>query len=271
MGERKPLEDLTLMDDYMFYAVMNNNKNLLIKLLQCILDITIIDLDYSKGQETVKDGYDSRGVRLDVFARDENDRWYNIEVQTTDKKDIPERSRYNQAVLDVDRLKPGDRFNELKECFVIFITKFDTHGRDKKLYWFESRDRYEEDLLFGNGVNNVIVNVTGKNGKVSKDLAEVIEYLRTGETSDDYTQELDKEVKTVKRSDERKAEYMRYIRYEDELRLDERLRTRAEAVMNLMDTMHLDVDTILENMKVKESDRPRIKELIAEMMNEVPA
>ena len=106
MAERKPLEDLTLMDDYMFWAVMKK-KNLLIRLLECILGFPLIDLDYSKGQETIKEGYDSRGVRLDVFAKDEKDRWYNIEVQTTDKKDIPKRSRYNQAVVDVDRLQPA--------------------------------------------------------------------------------------------------------------------------------------------------------------------
>ena len=111
MAKRKELEELTLMDDYMFWAVMKN-KELLIKLLECILGIKLVDLIYSKGQEILKDAYDSRGVRLDVFVKDITGRWYNIEVQTTDKKDIPKRSRYNQAVVDVDELKPGEDFNE---------------------------------------------------------------------------------------------------------------------------------------------------------------
>ena len=270
MAERKPLEDLTLMDDYMFWAVMKK-KNLLIRLLECILGFPLIDLDYSKGQETIKEGYDSRGVRLDVFAKDEKDHWYNIEVQTTDKKDIPKRSRYNQAVVDVENLKPGDRFNNLEECFVIFITRFDTHGRDKKLYWFESKDRYEKDLLFGNGVNNVIVNVTGSKGEISKDLAEVIEYLRTGEITDDFTRELDEEVATVKRSDERKAEYMRFLMYEDELRMEGQLRGKAEVVINLMKKLGCSMEDALEYCDADDYDKAQIKELVAEMMNTVPA
>ena len=233
MTERRPLEDLTLMDDYMFWAVMKR-KELLIHLLEYILDITIIDLNYSKGQETIKDGYDSRGVRLDVFVKDEKGRWYNID-------------------------------------FVIFITRFDTHRRDKKLYWFESRDRFEADLLFGNEVNYVIVNVTGTKGTISKELEGIIQYLKTGETGDEYTKELDEEVNTVKRSDERKAEYMKYITYEDELRRDERLRTKAEDVMNLVNKLGYPLDEALAFYEVKESDKPQIKELVAQMMNLIPA
>ena len=171
----------------------------------------------------------------------------------------------------MDTLGPGELFNQLPECFVIFITKFDTHGRDKKLYWFESRDRFERDLLFGDEVNNVIVNITGSKDEVSKELEEVISYLKSGVATDEYTRELDEEVKTVKRSDERKREYMRIIRHEDELRRDERLRTKAEVVINLMETMGLDADTLIVNMKVDEYDREKIKELVAEMKNAVPA
>ena len=270
MVQRKKLEELTLMDDYMFWAVMKR-KDLLMKLLECILSIKLADLIYSKGQETLKEGYDSRGVRLDVFVKDENGRWYNIEVQTTDKKDVPKRSRYNQAVVDVDELKPGEDFNKLQECFVIFITKFDTHGRDKKLYWFEKKDRFEKDLLFGDGGNDIIVNIAGTKGEVSKELDEVISYLKSGEATGPYTRELDEEVTIVKKSDERKREYMRIIRHEDELRRDERLRTKAEVVINLMETMGLDADTLIVNMKVDEYDREKIKELVAEMKNAVPA
>ena len=270
MAKRKELEELTLMDDYMFWAVMKK-KDLLIKLLECILVIKLVDLIYSKGQEILKDAYDSRGVRLDVFVKDITGRWYNIEVQTTDKKDIPKRSRYNQAVVDVDELKPGEDFNKLQECFVIFITKFDTHGRNKKLYWFEKKDRFEKDLLFGDGGNDIIVNIAGTQGEVSKELDEVINYLKSGEVEGDYTRKLDDAVAAVKKSDERKREYMRIIRYEDELRRDERLRTSAENVLSLVKNLGLDADILIANMNVDEYDREKIKELVAEKLQMVPA
>ena len=153
----------------------------------------------------------------------------------------------------------------------LVITKFDTHGRGKKLYWFEKKDRFEKDLLFGDGGNDIIVNIAGTKGEVSKELDEVISYLKSGEVEGDYTRELDDAVAAVKKSDERKREYMRIIRYEDELRRDERLRTRAEDVINLMETMGLDADTLIANMKIDEYDREKIKELAAEKLQMVPA
>ncbi|MBR2257890.1 MAG: Rpn family recombination-promoting nuclease/putative transposase [Blautia sp.] len=270
MAERKPLEQLTLMDDYMFWVVMKR-KDLLMKLLECILNIKLVDLVYAKGQETLKEGYDSRGVRLDVFVKDEQGRWDNIEVQTTDKKDIPKRSRYNQAVVDVEELKPGEDFNKLQECFIIFITKFDTYRRDKKLYWFEKKDRFEKDLLFGDGGNDIIVNIMGTKGEVSKELDEVIGYLKSGEATDPYTKELDEEVRTVKESDERKSEYMRFKRYEDELRRDERLQNTASHVKRMMDKLGYTLADAMDFDEVDEYDRPEIEKLVDEMIQAVPA
>ena len=95
--------------------------------------------------------------------------------------------------------------------------------------------------------------------------------MKSGEVEGDYTRKLDDAVAAVKKSDERKREYMRIIRYEDELRRDERLRTRAEDVINLMETMGLDADTLITNMKIDEYDREKIKELVAEKLQMVPA
>ena len=270
MAQRKPLEELTLMDDYMFYAVMKR-PDLLKKLLELILGIKITDLIYTKGQETMKEGYDSRGIRLDVFVKDNTGRWYNIEAQTTDKKDIPKRARYNQAVVDVDTLKPGNNFNDLPESYVIFITSFDPHGKDECLYWFETRERKHKDLLFGDGVNRVILNITGKKGEVSQELQSIIDYLRTGVARDDYTKELDAEVARVKVSDERKREYMRIITYADELRRDERLETTANHIVNLMKSTGWDAPKAMDALQVPAKERDEVSGLVKEILNAVPA
>lgn len=270
MAQRKPLEELTLMDDYMFYAVMKR-PDLLKKLLELILEIKITDLIYSKGQETMKEGYDSRGIRLDVFVKDETGRWYNIEVQTTDKKDIPKRARYNQAVVDVDNLKPGTNFTDLPESYVIFITKFDTHTNNRRLRWFEYRDRYDKDTVLGDGTNNVIVNIVGTNGEVSKDLQSIIDYLRTGVAGDDYTKELDEEVARVKVSDERKREYMRIITYADELRRDEHLETTANHIVNLMKSLSFDETKAMDVLQVPAKERDEVSGLVKEILNAVSA
>ena len=59
----KPLEELTLMDDYMFGAVMRDKINLK-PLLEYILNVKIIDIDFVEPQKTEKEGYSSHGICL---------------------------------------------------------------------------------------------------------------------------------------------------------------------------------------------------------------
>ena len=51
----KPLEELTIMDDYMFGVVMCDKKNLK-PLLEYILKIKIADIEINERQKTEKEG-----------------------------------------------------------------------------------------------------------------------------------------------------------------------------------------------------------------------
>ena len=101
--EVKPLEELTLMDDYMFSAVMRNKVNLK-PLLECILNVTIREIDYVESQKTEKNGYRSKGIRLDLYVKDTDEQIYNVEVQTSSKRNLPKRMRYYQSVIDINIL-----------------------------------------------------------------------------------------------------------------------------------------------------------------------
>ena len=70
MASFKPLDELTLMDDYMFGVVMQDPV-LLRPLLEYILNIRIRSVEYIEPQRTMKDGYVSRGIRVDPFVTDE--------------------------------------------------------------------------------------------------------------------------------------------------------------------------------------------------------
>ena len=55
----KPIEELTLMDDYMFAAVMRDTKHLK-PLLEYILEIKIAKIELVEPQKTAKEGYSSK-------------------------------------------------------------------------------------------------------------------------------------------------------------------------------------------------------------------
>ena len=203
----KPLEELTLMDDYMFGTVMSDKINLK-PLLESILNITIVDVDFVEPQKTEKEGHLSHGIRMDLYVEDDSGRIFNVEIQTSDKRNLPKRMRYYQSVIDVDILSPGDNYNDLKQSYVIFICNYDTHSQGRYLYMFENRCIQDTDLVFGDQTMKVIVNTKGSVGEINNELKELLDYLDSGIITGEYTRQLEDAVKLVKASEERRHEYM---------------------------------------------------------------
>ena len=115
--EKKTIDELTLADDYMFAQVMRE-PTYLKPVLEHILQIKIAKIKLIEPQKTQKEGYDSRGVRLDIYAVDENGIIYNVEMQASKKYNLPKRIRYYQSILDVSILKPSEDYNKSADLYV---------------------------------------------------------------------------------------------------------------------------------------------------------
>ena len=217
MIEKKTLDELTLMDDYMFAAVMEDTR-FLKPLLEFILQVKIVKIELTEPQKTEKKGYNSKGVRLDLYIVDENGVIYNVEVQTSNKRNLPKRMRYYQSIVDISILNPGDLYNELRKSFIIFICNYDPFGRSRYIYTFENTCREEPDLLFGDETTKVVVNTQGNRGEIGKELLEIINYLKDESITGDFSRALDDAVNAVKASEERRREYMILNMRDNEIR-----------------------------------------------------
>ncbi|MBR2257021.1 MAG: Rpn family recombination-promoting nuclease/putative transposase [Blautia sp.] len=149
--------------------------------------------------------YGTHGIRLDLYVQDDKRRVFNVEVQTSSKKNLPKRMRYYQSVIDINVLAPGVDYSKLKRSFVIFICSYDPFGKGRYIYTFENRCMEEADLLFGDETQKVVVNTKGNVGEISRELKEVLVYLDEGRATGSYTQQLDDAVRTIKSSEEREA------------------------------------------------------------------
>lgn len=227
----KPLEELTLMDDYMFSAVMRDKMNLK-PLLESILNIKIVDIDFVEPQKTEKEGYFSHAIRMDLYVEDEDGRIFNVEVQTSDKRNISKRMRYYQSVIDIDILIPGNDYNDLKESYVIFICNYDPYKENRYIYTFENRCVEDTDLPFGDETMKVIVNTKGTVGKISGELKELLIYLDSGIITGEYTKQLEDAVEMVKASEERRHEYMVMKIYEMEIKNEGRAEGEQIGMIN---------------------------------------
>lgn len=60
-----------------------------------------------------------KGVRLDVYAKDEKQTRYNVEMQVERKPALGKRSRYYQSQMDMEMLLTGEDYTELPNTYVI--------------------------------------------------------------------------------------------------------------------------------------------------------
>ena len=208
MPQIRPLSDQTLMNDYVFSMVMRKPKRIK-PLLEYILGKKIKAIEVIDRQKYMKKGFESKGVRLDLYVEDTDGVIYDVDVQTTDKRNLPRRMRYYQAMLDVTFFPAGVDYIKMRKSYVIFICNYDPFGKDRYIYTFQNRCDEDNTILFGDDEVKVVVNTKGTKGEVSPELKEVIAYLDSGEVTGQYSKELDDAVRELKSNEERREEYMK--------------------------------------------------------------
>ncbi|MBR0409660.1 MAG: PD-(D/E)XK nuclease family transposase, partial [Eubacterium sp.] len=93
----KTLQELTIADDFIFGAVMQDPENCRL-LLERILDMSIAHVDVIREKSIIYHP-EYKGVRLDVVAKDENNTRFDVEMQVR-KTPIGKRSRYYHSQMD---------------------------------------------------------------------------------------------------------------------------------------------------------------------------
>ena len=111
--------NLTIQSDFIFKKVMSR-KRICKHLLEELLQIEIADINYLEAEKTLEPEYTSRGIRLDIIVADDKNTHYNLEMQVKNNKNpdtdtyvLPKRSRYYQALLDIDLLQKGQPYDLL--------------------------------------------------------------------------------------------------------------------------------------------------------------
>ena len=203
----KPIEELTIVDDFMFGAVMRDPR-LCKPLLELVLDIKIRKIEYPELQKSLNERYGSKSIRLDVYVEDEAGTVYDVEIQTEAKKGLPKRTRYYQGVIDLHILEKGEDYTALRKSFVIFICTYDPFGKDRCVYTFENRCREDLSIALGDEATKIILNTKGSVGEISDELRDLLRYMDGFAPDSAYTKELDQAVAEVRTDEKWRREYM---------------------------------------------------------------
>lgn len=121
---RKKYDELTLASDFLFCKIMQK-PDICKEALERILGKKLSQIICTNSQQTIDLTYDGRGIRLDVKAIDMEGVVYDIEMQCIDTKELPQRSRFYQSLIDQDLLEKGDDYEALSNTVIIFVCTFD--------------------------------------------------------------------------------------------------------------------------------------------------
>ena len=134
---REGIDRLVLFDDLAFSYAFRNDKKAIQLILKCILGVRRrLKVESVSVQETVK-SLDSHSVRFDILARGQDGTLFDVEIQKTNKKDLPKRASFYMSVLTSANLMAGkENYDELRDRYVIFICDWDVAKRGEPLYTF---------------------------------------------------------------------------------------------------------------------------------------
>ena len=164
------IQKFCLMDDTFMNKVFEDKKCTEL-VLRIILDRDDLVVDHVNCQLDIKN-LQGRSIRMDILAHDRKGVIYNIEVQNDDAGADPKRARYNSSLLDANITEAGDKYDQLRETYVIFITKNDVLGSGLPIYHIdraikETGEKFEDEshIIY---VNSSIQDET-KLGKLMQD------------------------------------------------------------------------------------------------------
>lgn len=255
---QKRYEDLRFTDDFLFCKILMDNTELCKELTELILGRKINRIVSPMSQKPIKMTDDGRGVRLDVYFEDDLNTVYDIEMQTTHKPDLAKRARYYQGMIDLDSLKKGRPFGELKDSYIVFLCTFDPFGKRRHRYSFYSTCKEEPSLTLADGMTKVFISTEGKDDDISSDLKAFLNYLKGFRAETDFTKKIDQAVLDAQEDPIWRKEYMMISMKFQEERAEGRAEGREEGREEEMDRTML----LLQKM-VREGRSNELQDFLA--------
>ena len=209
-------EDLGISNDFLFGKVMQDAE-LCKEMLQRILPHLDIDhVEYPELQKGIKPDADAKSIRLDVYVRDGKGTVYDVEMQVTDTKELPKRTRYYQSLIDLQLIDKGQSYKALKPSYIIFICLFDLFEKGRHLYTFENICKEDKDIALGDGTTKIFLNTDSEMDDIAQELRAFLDYVGGKSSNDPFIQKMEEAVKEAKKNREWRLEYMTLLMRDQE-------------------------------------------------------
>jgi len=215
----KPLEEMNLIDDFLFTEVMTDEENgqkACRIILETVLKRKLGEIRFECQKVVPGVSETSHGIRLDTFIRELTDDGdnsipgisiYDIEPdkRSANRDSLPKRARYYGDLMDVQLLEKSVDYEMLPEQVTIFILSYDPFGKDAMYYEARTMLITHPDTAYNDGVRRIFLYADGKLPEDSTEddrkIQKLLKYIARStddNISDESTVELDKIVRNTK-------------------------------------------------------------------------
>ena len=297
--QRRKLEELNLLDDFLFNAMLaypDTGEAFIRKLLETLFDRKFPHLKIRAQESFAGVNTDLRGARLDVYIEedgsvqingDEIPTVYDVEPDHNHKsaeiKAFPKRARFYHAMIDRRSLKAGEDFGKMKKVYVIFICDYDPFGYDRVLYTIKNRCLEEPTMPYEDDAETWVLYTRGKKGNISESLRQLLSYMENTNQNNAINEDLrdiQQMVDQVKRDGEVSLRYMKWFEHdqmmyeqgrkeeqentERERKIAERERKNAEQEKKRAEAAEQFAKAAKQEVKIAEQEKKLTKHLLAD-------
>ena len=203
-------EKATIANNFIFYKVMRYNPDVCKELLEILLEMEIDHIEM-RGEETVEIDFGSKGIRLDVYAKNSGQA-FNLEMQAADSLELPERARYYQGSIDVDCLKSGEKYKELKDSYVIFICIQDIFQKGLACYSFENLCREDTNIPLNDRAFKYFFIAQNCDKILNEKQKAFLQVVLGKKPSDNFTRRIEELTEEAKHNTQWRRQYMEWER-----------------------------------------------------------
>ena len=163
----------------------------------------------------MQESFDSKSVRFDVYTKDDK-RIFDLEMQTTDTKNLPKRARYYQSIIDTDNLSQGENYTKLKDSYVIFICLDDICNKELPVYFFENICRQDKNLKLNDRTYKVFFNAENCDKLKTQEEKDFFKFLKGSKAETSLSKRIEEKVEFAKKNSEWRRNYMTWQQTIDE-------------------------------------------------------
>lgn len=143
-----------------------------------------------------------RSVIVDALCTNSIGELFNIEIQKSDDTDHVKRVRYNAANVDTAMSRKGVDFDELKDIYIVYISRFDLFRRGRTIYHADRIIRETGDMV-DDGIHMVYINTKVDDGT---EIAELMKIFDSHEIPDNEKfSNIIKAIRDLKKGEERET------------------------------------------------------------------